>query len=109
MIARVISRVQSFVLQGIEVVSCEIEADLGSTQVTKITMAGLPDTAVRESIERVGTASLNSGFRYPRVRTRCWSSHRPHAVSEWQVRLSRFRWSRTVASAFQGPWQGSSS
>ncbi len=63
-----ISRVNSFVLQGIDALPCEIEADLklnpSGTPATQI--VGLPDAAVRESIQRVRSAIFNSGFRMPR-------------------------------------------
>jgi len=64
----VISRVHSFVLQGIDAVACEIEADLSTVGLPKTTVVGLPDTAVKESTERVRTAMLNSGFRFPQTR-----------------------------------------
>ena len=58
----------SFVLQGIDAAPCEIEADLSPSGLPKTTIVGLPDTVVKESIERVRTAMLNSGFRYPQSR-----------------------------------------
>jgi len=64
----VISRVHSFVLQGIDAVACEIEADLSTVGLPKTTVVGLPDAAVKESTERVRTAMLNSGFRFPQTR-----------------------------------------
>ena len=58
----------SFVLRGIDALACEIEADLklnpSGTPATRI--VGLPDAAVRESIERVRAAIYNSGFSIPR-------------------------------------------
>jgi magnesium chelatase family protein len=63
-----ISRVHSFVLQGIDAVGCEIEADLSPVGLPKTTVVGLPDVAVKESMERVRTAVLNSGFRFPQTR-----------------------------------------
>lgn len=65
---RVISRVHSFVLQGIDAIACEIEADLSPVGLPKTTVVGLPDVAVKESMERVRTALLNSGFRFPQTR-----------------------------------------
>ena len=64
----VISRVHSFVLQGIDAVACEIEADLSTVGLPKTTGVGLPDAAVKESMERVRTAVLNSGYRFPQTR-----------------------------------------
>jgi magnesium chelatase family protein len=66
--APVISRVTSFVLQGIDAVPCEIEVDLSPVGLPKTTIVGLPDTAVKESSERVRTALLNSGYRFPQTR-----------------------------------------
>ncbi len=63
-----ISRVHSFVLQGIDAVACEIEADLSPVGLPKTTVVGLPDIAVKESMERVRTAVLNSGFPFPQTR-----------------------------------------
>ena len=67
-IRTVISRVHSFVLQGIDATACEIEADLSPVGLPKATVVGLPDVAVKESMERVRTALLNSGFRFPQTR-----------------------------------------
>ncbi|UCD74848.1 MAG: YifB family Mg chelatase-like AAA ATPase [Phycisphaerales bacterium] len=58
----------SFVLQGIDAIPCEIEVDLSPVGLPRTTVVGLPDTAVKESVERVRTALLNSGFRYPNSR-----------------------------------------
>ncbi|MEM7228688.1 MAG: YifB family Mg chelatase-like AAA ATPase [Planctomycetota bacterium] len=63
-----LSGVQSFVLQGIEAIACEIEADLSPIGLPKTTVVGLPDIAVKESMERVRTALQNSGYRYPQAR-----------------------------------------
>ena len=63
-----ISRVQSFVLQGIDAVPCEIEVDLNMARTPGTSIVGLPDAAVRESIERVQAAILNSGFHLTRSR-----------------------------------------
>jgi len=64
----VIARTESFVLQGIDAFACEVEAHVTPTGLPRTTMVGLPDAAVRESVERVRTALLNSGFRYPKTR-----------------------------------------
>ena len=63
-----ISRVHSYLLHGIEAQPCEIEVDLSPVGLPKTTIVGLPDVAVKESIERVRTALLNSGFRFPQTR-----------------------------------------
>jgi magnesium chelatase family protein len=61
----VASRVHSFVLQGIDALSYEIEVDLCSGGLHGMAIVGLPDAAVRESAERVRTAILASGYRFP--------------------------------------------
>jgi magnesium chelatase family protein len=50
---------------GIDGFPLEIEADINPGSNLFI-MVGLPDPAVKESRERVGSALKNSGFRYPR-------------------------------------------
>lgn len=61
-----LARVQSFVLDGIDANSCEIECDIDIGAVlSKEVVVGLPDLAVKESIERVRSAVGNSGFRWP--------------------------------------------
>ncbi len=60
-----ISRVHTFVLQGIEAIACEVEADLSHARTPSTGIVGLPDAAVRESAERMRTAILNSGYEYP--------------------------------------------
>jgi len=61
----VLSRVQSFVLTGIDARPCEVEVDLREEGFYEAQVVGLPDAAVRESIERVRSAVLNSGYRFP--------------------------------------------
>jgi magnesium chelatase family protein len=60
-----LSRVQSYLLQGIDALACEIEVDVDLTSTSEkpfTIIVGLPDTAVRESIERVRAALANSGY-----------------------------------------------
>lgn len=59
------ARVQSFILSGIGALSCEVELDWDETGITKETVVGLPDAAVRESLERVRSALANSGYAAP--------------------------------------------
>jgi len=62
-----LARVQSFILQGIDAAACEVEVDIDEAGVGKHPiMVGLPDTAVRESLERVRSAIANAGYRFPR-------------------------------------------
>ncbi len=64
-----VPKIRSFILSGIDAQVCEIEIDLDETQLLKETVVGLPDAAVRESIERVRSAMGNSGYPMPRGRT----------------------------------------
>ena len=63
-----LAQVHSFVLQGIDPVACEVEVDIADKGLPKTTIVGLPDTAVKESIERVRSAITNSGFPFPMSR-----------------------------------------
>ena len=60
-----LAQVHSFVLQGIEPIACEIEVDVADRGMVKTTIVGLPDASVKESIERVRSAILNSGYPFP--------------------------------------------
>ena len=67
-----LARVQSYLLQGIDAVACEVEVDVDLSQIKdeasqqpRATVVGLPDTAVKESVERVRSALGNSAFRFP--------------------------------------------
>lgn len=57
-----IARIRSYILLGIEALPCEIELDLDQTDIDKEILVGLPDAAVRESLERVRAAMSNSGY-----------------------------------------------
>lgn len=63
-----LARVQSFLLNGIEDAACEIEVDICEVGLPKTTVVGLPDAAVRESLERVRSAITNSGYEFPDFR-----------------------------------------
>ena len=63
-----LAQVHSFVLQGIDPLSCEVEVDVAETGLPKTTIVGLPDAAVKESIERVRSAIVNSGYPFPMSR-----------------------------------------
>ncbi|MFC1663263.1 YifB family Mg chelatase-like AAA ATPase [Patescibacteria group bacterium] len=51
-------------LQGLEALPIAVEADI-QRGLPKFTIVGLPDTAVQEARERVRSAIINSGFRFP--------------------------------------------
>ena len=60
-----LAKVQSFVLVGIDAIRCEVEADVSQRGLSKVTLVGLAQSAVKESVERVRRAMLNSGFPFP--------------------------------------------
>ncbi len=60
-----IHSVSSFVLDGIEAAVCHVEVTITTGQIAGTTVVGLPDAAVRESIERVRAAIRNSGYGWP--------------------------------------------
>lgn len=66
-----IARVQSYLLQGIDALPCEVEIDVDLTAFadsasgSKASVVGLPDAAVKESIDRVRSALTNSGHTFP--------------------------------------------
>lgn len=59
-----LSKVTSFALNGLEGVPVEVETDINKGMVS-YDLVGLPDTAVKESKERVRSAIKNSAFRFP--------------------------------------------
>ncbi len=59
------SRTHSATLVGVDAIEVEIEVSSASSGEPKYQIVGLPDTAVRESRDRVVTAIFNSGFRAP--------------------------------------------
>ncbi len=64
-----LARLHSVTLEGIEGVICEVEVDVGRHGFDKSIIVGLPDTAVKESIERVRSAIINSGFKHPKTQS----------------------------------------
>ncbi|MBL7216040.1 MAG: YifB family Mg chelatase-like AAA ATPase [Phycisphaerae bacterium] len=60
-----LAKLFSVTLEGIEGLLCEVEVDISRGGFDRPTIVGLPDTAVKESAERVRSAIVNSGFRYP--------------------------------------------
>ena len=63
-----VSRIRSALLQGVEALPCEIEVDLDDRGLEKLTIVGLPDAAVKESLERVRSALANAGYPFPQGR-----------------------------------------
>ncbi|MHC4442611.1 MAG: YifB family Mg chelatase-like AAA ATPase [Planctomycetota bacterium] len=64
-----LSRLQSVALAGIEAIGCEVEVDAASKGFAHPVIVGLPDTAVKESLERVRSAMHNSGYSTPKYKT----------------------------------------
>jgi len=62
-----LAKVLSFGLHGIEAYPVEIEVDV-SRGLPTLNLVGLPDSAVKESKERVKSALKNSGFNWPAER-----------------------------------------
>jgi len=60
-----ISRVHSSILQGIDAIACEVEADVSIGGSGEIKLVGLADVAVKESVSRIQAALRNSGYRWP--------------------------------------------
>ena len=60
-----LARVQSYLMVGVDALPCEVEIDLDDSQMDKQTVVGLPDAAVKESIQRVRSALTNSGYSPP--------------------------------------------
>ncbi len=63
-----LAKVSSASVQGIDAYPVEVEVNAAFGDL-KIIVVGLPDAAVRESIDRVGTAITNSGFKFLMGRT----------------------------------------
>jgi len=67
-----LARVQSYLLQGIDALPCEVEIDLDdqvNTDQARSIVVGLPDAGVKEAVERVRAAIFNSGYIWPISRT----------------------------------------
>src|ERR1700758_4989927 len=59
------SKVYSAAVVGVEAFEVEIEVHAGWGNTDKIAVVGLPDTAVKESKDRVTSAICNSGLSWP--------------------------------------------
>ena len=63
------SRLHSGALFGVEALPVDIEVNSGESGEPKVFIVGLPDTAVKESLNRVSSAMANSGFSMPTTKT----------------------------------------
>src|SRR5947207_3274605 len=59
-----LARIMSASLHGIEAATVSVEVDV-TTGLPSFTTVGLPDSAVRESRDRVRAAIRNAGFEFP--------------------------------------------
>ncbi len=59
-----LAKVSSATVIGVEACPIEVEVNFGFAE-SMIVIVGLPDAAVKESRDRVGTALTNSGFNFP--------------------------------------------
>ena len=64
-----LARLHSVTLVGIKGIVCEVEVDVARGGFEKSFVVGLPDTAVKESIERVKSAISNCGYKYPKTQS----------------------------------------
>ncbi|RYD72145.1 MAG: magnesium chelatase, partial [Verrucomicrobiaceae bacterium] len=63
-----LAKVFSAAVYGVDAFEIEIEVNSANGD-TVIVVVGLPDTAVKESKDRVTTAISNSGYHWPKKRT----------------------------------------
>ena len=63
-----LAKVRSAAVQGVDAHPIEVEVNVGWGE-TIIVIVGLPDTAVKESRDRVSTAITNSGYKFSLGRT----------------------------------------
>jgi len=60
-----LSKVISAAVKGIDAYPIEIEVDIRTGHMPTITLVGLPDAAVKESISRIQAALVNSKYKFP--------------------------------------------
>ena len=66
--ADMLAKVYSAAVFGVHAYEVEVEVNTAGGKPV-IVVVGLPDVAVKESRDRVLTAVMNSGYRFPRGRT----------------------------------------
>ncbi|MDX2188098.1 MAG: YifB family Mg chelatase-like AAA ATPase [Opitutaceae bacterium] len=64
-----LATVSSAALMGVDALAVQVEVNSGEVGELRLVLVGLPDTAVKESNDRVFSALGNSGFKTPRART----------------------------------------
>ena len=60
-----ISRMHTAILQGIDAIACEVEADVSIGGTGELKLVGLAEASVKESVSRIQSAMRNSGYRWP--------------------------------------------
>jgi len=63
-----LAKLYSVALEGIEGIICEVES-MSHGRFDKTLIVGLPDAAVKESAERVRSAIVNCGYKYPKTQS----------------------------------------
>ena len=63
--SRMLSKLASYTLVGIDATPVEVEVDVSFSSAPKTVLVGLAETAVKESTHRVERAIVNSGYRRP--------------------------------------------
>ncbi|MGE0608215.1 MAG: YifB family Mg chelatase-like AAA ATPase [Pirellulales bacterium] len=66
---RMLAKLQTFSLLGIDALPVEVEVDVSDAALPKTVLVGLAEAAVKESTHRVERALANSGFQRPQGRT----------------------------------------
>ena len=115
-----LARVKSGALLGVDAYLVEVEVDL-APGLSAFTTVGLPETAVKESKDRVRAALKNSGYKFPGnrvtinlapadVRKEGTGFDLPVAVGilAAQGLCRRTAW-RTISSSGNSPWTAASS
>lgn len=69
MLFHMLAIIRSGALQGVEAIPVQVEVNTGETGELRLVLVGLPDTAVKESQDRVFSALVNSGRSLPHTRT----------------------------------------
>jgi magnesium chelatase family protein len=63
-----LAKIHSVTLSGIEAFECEVEVDISSQGFSGTNIVGLPDLAVKESLDRIHSALMNCGYHFPKHR-----------------------------------------
>ena len=63
-----LARLHSVAFNGIEAIATEVEVNVADRGFAAAAIVGLPDAAVKESIERVRAAVGNTGYRFPKYK-----------------------------------------